>query len=480
MAQTFHATFPRVDIKPLTDGLASIFNAEESDARRVFEVTRIAVRPPSAYGAANGSSIRAAVVGLYRITAMSGGAPVSAAQRDTGAAALPGQVSCATYPDSVTVSGAAIRKLADAPSLTFAGSNQWTCGRVFGGSLFPYMRGNHADVMRFGGDATIERIVLREGEGVAFVLDAFGFPRAGQINVVLAVQGTNATHQFRSRDIGHPYRVGDALLALFNGAGSGVVLEVNAIEYPNDGESNFPTFRLAKIDRATGGDAVSPVAADTDNAIPAALVCMGGDFDSALFGSGQGVQYDWATKHGATLSVLQQQNIGTLRRITGTNHFGGIGVSSGLRPGPEEVELFSAPAGSGIILRPQEGLALLAGRAGALESSTFAYLNVEATVLHYPPAAGSGTFPAVGDVEAGVVYGPTDNLTGTLALPAAGDVDLGVGYGASGTEFSGTLKQPAEADVRSGTQYGAGGTEFTGSLVAGGGGAGTVYLRRGR
>ena len=49
----------------------------------------------------------------------------------------------------------------------------------------------------------------------------------------------------------------------------------------------------------------------------------------------------------------------------------------------------------------------------------------------------------------------------------------------SAIEFTGTLEQPAEADVRVGTGYGENGTEFTGTLAPGGG-AGTVYLRRGR
>lgn len=52
---------------------------------------------------------------------------------------------------------------------------------------------------------------------------------------------------------------------------------------------------------------------------------------------------------------------------------------------------------------------------------------------------GGGTFPSAGDVRDGEVYGPTDNLTGTLELPAEADVRLGTGFGADGTEFTGTL-----------------------------------------
>lgn len=407
MAQTFYALFPRVDVRPLTDGLAAVFNAEETDARRYFEVTRIAVRPASGWAAANGTTMPAAKCALYRITAMTGGATVDAVKRDTGSADLPAEVSCVTFPDSVTVSGAPLRSLADAPALTgTTGTNMWTSARVYGGALSPYLRANQADVLRFQGNSTIERIVLREGEGVAVVLTAHGWPRAGQINFTVVNQSTRETYQFRSRDIGHPYLTDSAMIGILNGSGSGVVLEVNAAEFPNDGESNYPVFRLAKIARATDGDAVTPIAADTDNAVPEALVCTGGDFDSGLYGSGQGVQFDWQTTHGATFSITQQQNVATLRRLSGVHPFNTVGVTPGLRVGQEDVELYCAPAGSGIVLRPQEGLALLAGRAGVIESSTFAYFDVEATILHYPPPSsvgGGNTYSRSRVVNAGAV-----------------------------------------------------------------------------
>jgi len=59
---------------------------------------------------------------------------------------------------------------------------------------------------------------------------------------------------------------------------------------------------------------------------------------------------------------------------------------------------------------------------------------------------------------------------GDAVFPSEGDVDLGVLYGPTGIEFTGTLEQPSEADVLLGVIYGAAGTEFTGTLVGGGGG----------
>lgn len=71
-------------------------------------------------------------------------------------------------------------------------------------------------------------------------------------------------------------------------------------------------------------------------------------------------------------------------------------------------------------------------------------------------------YPAVGDVELGVVYN-SGGSTGTFAKPAVGEVKTGVGYGAGGTEFTGTRTHPAVGEVKTGVTYGSGGTEFTGT-----------------
>jgi len=47
-------------------------------------------------------------------------------------------------------------------------------------------------------------------------------------------------------------------------------------------------------------------------------------------------------------------------------------------------------------------------------------------------------WPDDGDVDNGVTYGPTGNLTGALAQPTVTDVKKDVQYGAHGTEFTGT------------------------------------------
>lgn len=63
-----------------------------------------------------------------------------------------------------------------------------------------------------------------------------------------------------------------------------------------------------------------------------------------------------------------------------------------------------------------------------------------------------------------------ENIDANSVYPAVGDVDLSVTYGPTGADYTGTLEQPAITDVLSGVQYGAGGTEFTGTATGGGGG----------
>lgn len=86
-------------------------------------------------------------------------------------------------------------------------------------------------------------------------------------------------------------------------------------------------------------------------------------------------------------------------------------------------------------------------------------------------ARGGGTVSESVSSRLNSVEIPAGGGAGSV-FPAVGDVDLGVAYGPTGADFTGTLEQPAEADVKIGVGYGAGGTEFTGTFVGGGGGGG--------
>lgn len=86
-------------------------------------------------------------------------------------------------------------------------------------------------------------------------------------------------------------------------------------------------------------------------------------------------------------------------------------------------------------------------------------------------ATGGGNYPAEAEVLVGIVYGNTNQFTGTLdpdaGVPAESKVRDGIVYGSTG-QFTGTSQLPVISTVLSGIGYGANGTEFTGTLQTSG------------
>lgn len=389
-AETFSVVFESCNIVPSKDVLAAIYNAEDTDCRRYFEVTSVVIRTPSGWGNTIGTSLIGQQYQVQRITAHSGGFVLPAIERDTGSTALPSQVVALRMPTSLTLTDSFRRMIAAEGYFYLASTNQWTSSRVYGGcGINSYQRIDQGSVWYSLNNSPVERIVLREGEGIALSLASFGQPRSGEFNLVVRNTSSGATYQFRSDAVGTPGCVGQGVVSLLNGAGSGVILEVAHIEWMPNGETTYPGFRLAKIDKIIdAATTVTPIANDTSHSAPAALQCSGGSSSRYLWGWGNAIQYDF---YGSFIGVTAQQNIATLRRKSDLHPFFNMsGNTPGIAPGQDANILFEAKAGSGIILRQSEGLALLAGRVGNLDTSTFAYFNVEMTVLHYPPPTGGG------------------------------------------------------------------------------------------
>lgn len=438
---------------------------------------------------------------VQTVSAATGGAAVSPWALDSGNAALPAQVSFVRDPATVTLTNVVVN---DVPIVY--GANMATALRRLNRATVPLR-----PVFGWCDAATAEtqRIVLREGQGLALHSGGgLAVTFRLEVSVWVRVVSTGAVYLYRVN--GAP--AGLAVFALVNGSGSGVVLEVLSVTVGEVGEDVLPQFTVEQID-ALDDSAAAPtvVPMDSTAGLPALVVCR----ERVL------VQSEGA-KHGALMVVPQ-------RTVVAGGYAGrGPGLAVAARPFPLLRPIWREAARDATaewVIREGEGFGVFQRTASALGA-----WNVTATItVEASGGGGGGTFPAVGDVELGVVYGPTDDLTGTLVVPAAGDVesgvgfgaggteftgsfaapaagdvqsgvgfgnageftgtlvvpatgdvDQGVGYGAAGTEFTGTLEQPVEADVRVGTGFGENGTEFTGTLAPGGGGGGTVYLRRGR
>jgi hypothetical protein len=133
------------------------------------------------------------------------------------------------------------------------------------------------------------------------------------------------------------------------------------------------------------------------------LQVVRGSFQPVIAGEWQADYYSThglAFGTGATLQAWNKAQIdaGTFSRSTRAQDFRAIGEVPGMRIGTMDDDLlFSAKAGEGIIIKPGDGLGLVAGRdvaSGGTQAigsnSTFVNFDIEAVLLHYPPPAGGG------------------------------------------------------------------------------------------
>jgi hypothetical protein len=463
MPETLHVRLDAVDVRPLEDGLFAIFNNEAADERRYFELVALRVSPAAPVSNGTAGIGTAGSMSVRRITALSGGDAVTPIKMDTADASLPSQVVVSNNPGSVTATDV-LRRIADAPTYSMIAANTQLSSRTYGGSMVTHQKSHFADIWRGGESADVEPIILRAGEGIGLFQDSYGSQHSMQTAAVVTNVATGATYICRSVDISTDRRLGEANFAIMNGSGSGVTLAVRLWVLPMDGEAVLtPGLRLCRIAGiAMGGDSVTPIRPDTSKTAPSSLSLKAGPFQPVIAGEWQADYYQTAgasfANSNQSIPIWNQKQIdaGTFSRATVANIFPAVGETKiGMqRSALGNDLLFSAEPGSGIIIKPGDGLALVAGREVVLSvggpmaigsNSTFINFDIEATILHYPPPAGSGTYPL------------------------AGDVDLGVAYGPNGNDYTGTLEQPAAADVKAGVQYGASGTEFTGTYAGGGG-----------
>jgi hypothetical protein len=406
MAETLYLKLDAVDVRPLEDGLLGIFNNETADDRRYFELVSLRVSPSAPLSNNTANVGKPGSLSIKRITAVSGGDSVTPIRMDTADAALPAQVLIRNDPDSVTATDV-FRRIADAPAYSLTIANSQFSSRTYGGSMVTHQKGHYADIWRGGESVDVEPIILREGQGIAILQDAYGTQHSMQTAAVITNTATGATYICRSTDLSTDRRLNEPTFGIFNGSGSGVVLAVKLWVLPMDGEAVvLPQLRLCRIAGvALGGGTVTPIRPDTSKSVPSALQVVGGSFQPRIYGEWQD---DYYTTHGLTYqssgAAMQawnkaQVDAGTFSRATLTQNFRAIGESPGsIRVGTMDDDLlFSAEPGKGIIIKPGDGLGLVAGTfvnvsgtQAVGNTSTFINYDIEAVLLHYPPPAGGG------------------------------------------------------------------------------------------
>ena len=417
MAETLYLKMDAVDVRPLEDGLLGIFNNETADDRRYFELVSLRVSPSAPLSNNTAAVGKPGSLSIKRITALTGGDSITPIRMDTADSALPAQVLVRNNPDSVTATDV-FRRIADAPAYSLTATNAQFSSATYGGSMVTHQKAHFADIFRGGESVDVEPIILREGQGVGLFQDAYGTQHSMQTAAVVTNTATGATYICRSVDLSTDRRLNEAVLAIFNGSGSGVVLAVRLWVLPMDGEAVLtPQLRLCRIAGvALGGDTVTPIRPDTSKSVPSALQVVRGSFQPVIAGEWQA---DYYQTHGLTYQgagAAQQAwnkaqiDAGTLSRSTRAQDFRAIGETPGMRTGTMDDDLlFNAALGKGIIIKPGDGLGLVAGNTVAVagtqaigSNSTFVNFDIEAVLLHYPPpAAGGNTYSKTRVVNAG-------------------------------------------------------------------------------
>lgn len=357
----------------LQDFMAGVFNMDPSYGSTI-QVRHVLMSPVSGQAVAAAGKFQ-----WVRTTATSGGTAITPRKSDTGVANLPAEVTVTTLPTSVTPSTAVFFNRTDVAQYTLVN----TLVPRFGGGR----RQSNLDlgtIVRMT-DVTVEAVMLREGEGLAGILTIFGYNRTVNVAIMVTNLATGATYHYDTMT-GYPAILGQAMVSVFNAVGSGVTLAVRAVYMPSTGTATIPQFRLVRISGLLSNTATTESFIAHDPAYPAARVpwvqCMKGPALAELLGRENGIPLTWEADAGAQISVALQQRVGRFRNRVyapwSTN------ADSLLTP-PASMEWSGTlytdggmPNGA-LTLGCGEGLAILGGREGTIDDSTFQTWEVEIT-----------------------------------------------------------------------------------------------------
>ena len=389
--KSFTAVFERCDSDVGLDGMAAVFNNSSAKTVSICEI-RTMPRPinPDVTNPLGNQGI----ISLDRISAVSGGTEVTADKHDTDAADLPSQVKFYENPDSVTITGT-IRRFGDCissytitKSISFQAmmrapgvcdANDHT-GRITEGH----------NVWHVDGDSDTEPLVLNPGEGFCLTRREFGMPQAFHFGVTVRVLGTSRTYKYRDGDVGSSLEKGMASIAFINGTGSGVVLQVMIVSLPDLGEENIPTYRVVRVAAGIqeGGSTAPVYAHDTANTLTD-VAAYRGAMRLLPASAVNGVPVNYHSYFILPLPVLDQQKLDCFRRFPGAGPYitetGAVTMNADALS-RAEYEIWPGDrrgVGAGIadtiVLQPGQGIAVIGGGGGWIETSEEAYLDIEIT-----------------------------------------------------------------------------------------------------
>jgi hypothetical protein len=291
----------------------------------------------------------ASMIQLRSYTAASGETVISPQSYDSAASAPPSQVEALYAPYTATAGAAIWKRIPCEPGANLTRLLASLCARLWGDSSKGV---DNSEVCKLTGDADLQKIVLREGEGVGLQMTAASPPCALLATIVFRVVSTSAS--YRVNQVIRPrFDAGETVMTLMNNSGSGVVIEVCRVQIRESGTDDLLLCSWEPIDgmNLDFGDPASVVGMDSRNVLPAEIKVR----SSALV-------YKAGTKYGATLTLpferRQPQVVPpwNLSAVTAPLH----NRHGWLAPDLE------TQGGQGQILRPSQGYALFLRNLSAL------------------------------------------------------------------------------------------------------------------
>jgi hypothetical protein len=269
---------------------------------------------------------------------------------DSNNSALPSQVVCRTRVNTVS-GGTTLRAITAMPTCNYLRALGISASKSLGNSKTGM---NRALVYTSGyGNASLESIFLVEGQGLAFVPSTVMYPSVYRFQIYFKVGSSS----YMVAETMRPY-ANMVPLVLFNGAGSGVKVEILKIELHEISTDEMCYWALQKI------DGVQPTAADKGYGTDVTSTVVPADSADSL-PSGIKMYEDclvniYGSKSGAIIANPSYRR--QVRPAYGKGPgFAGV-TMEGITASSELINNSSTP----IVLRPGEGLCLFQKNASGL------------------------------------------------------------------------------------------------------------------
>lgn len=393
--KAFTVVFPRCDSDVAEDGMAALFNKSVGKSIHVCEIRTMirSINPDQSNPTGNQG-----IMSIDRISSVVGGAEVAPIKFDTSSSDLPSQVKLIQNPDSVSITGTPFRCFGDCISsytilkqISFQAMLR--APNVIDANDHSGRTSESQDVWHADGVSVTEPIVLREGEGLSITRREYGMTQAMHFSMTVRVVSTGKTYRYSDGDFGSSLEKGMATLALINGSGSGIVLQVMIISFPDLGEENIPLYRIVRCSTAFAsadfsGTSVPVVAHDTANTLTE-VAAYRGPMRILPKAADNGIPVTYHDYQATPIAIAVQQQIDCFRKFLGAGPYISDTGTVTLDPAaiarseydvwPGDRRGMNTGEDQHVILRPGEGIAIIGGGSGLIETSEQAYLDVEMT-----------------------------------------------------------------------------------------------------